>query len=266
MERIPKRPMLRRQSRRIQEFTKKNNGVDYKRQIKRFNDRLRRRNNRITNLLKKVADLKIEYEKKLHAKDVLSRRELRKKDTLIRREKKKYKDFQQRKGIKHRTVIYKYKYKTYEKPSSIKSFEKVCLDLKDNISNNHLETFEKVVKLLNFLEKYNLENKTNLSFQHYLLLLVMLYSKSLVGGITAPKIVLPQMSPHMVRKGLTYLAEIGLLNKPSKTRFQINLLGEEFLENVNNEMKSYKSSDVLTLIEKMTGLKQIKTEKRKYEI
>lgn len=253
VEFVKKRPMKRRVDRRRKEFKDKHGGVTYSATILMYKKTIYKRDRRIKDLLERVSTNKKNHTKKLHDIGVLHRRALRSKDTIINQWKKKYKDFQARKGIRHRTVNYKYKYVYYESPTIIKNFEKTCTTLKDNFSDSHLESFEKIVKVISFIEKYNEENNTSLTIEHYLLLLVTLYSKPILGGITSPKVVLPQMSQHKIRKGLNYLAEIGMLSKPSSIKFKINLLGEGFLKDIRN-FDSHGKSEVVELVKKITGL------------
>lgn len=251
-KRVKKRPMRRRVARRHKEFEAKSGGVSYEETIKRYTGTIKRRDDRIKVLMGRINDLKGANDKVIHELNIVHRRELKKLNTKIKNWEKRYKDFQKRKGIRHRTVIYKNKYKYYEHPTTVRNFEKTCLELKDNFSESHLESFEKIVKVMSFIETYNTDNNTALTLEHYLLLLVMLYSKPIIGGITAPKIVLPQMSQHKIRKGLNYLADVGLLTKQTRIRFKINLLGEEFLKDIKN-FDSYGKSEVVETVKKISG-------------
>ena len=248
---MAKRKMKRRPQRRQQEFEDKH-GVSYSGMINRLNDTIRRRDRKITKLETQLEELKVSYKKEIHTLGVEHRRQLRKAETKLRNSEKKYKDFQKRKGIRHRTVIHKTKYEHYEHPSQVKTFEKRCIELMED-TKGILGSFENLVKYLTFLEDYNEKNNTSLTLSHYLVLLnSYLLKEESTQGFTPPRMYLPQYSPHQIRTAVVYLSEVGLLNRLSKSRFQINLIGEGFLKDITN-FKSYGKSNVVEALKKGLG-------------
>ena len=249
---MAKRKMKRRPQRRLQEFEDKH-GVSYSGMINRLKDTIRRREIKITRLETQLEELKVSYKKEIHTLGVEHRRQLRKAETKLRNSEKKYRDFQKRKGIRHRTVIHKTKYEHYEHPSQVKTFEKRCIDLMTESKSGYLISFENIVKYLTFLDDYNKDNGTSLTLLHYIVLLnAYLLKEESTQGFTPPRLYLPQYSPHQLRTSLVGLAEAGFLNRLSKSKFQINLIGEGFLKDITN-FNSYGKSNVVEALKKGLG-------------
>lgn len=250
--RVKKRKMKRKPARFKQELKEKT-GLSYEGTIKGLRIDLQNKKNRIKVLEQRIRDFKENEGKVVHELNKLHRRELRKKDTIYKKLQKTYEEFKERKGQRHRSIIYKNKYKTYEHPKEVKRFEETCISLNTNGRNgSYIEIFELFVKVLRHLETYNNTNQTELTLVHYLVLLNLYFLKETLGGVTAPKIILPQHSPHVVRKAVNQLADYGLILRMSKTRFRINMLGEDLLKDIKN-FDSFGKSEVVEAIKNLAG-------------
>lgn len=247
---VKKRPMRRRQERAKQEL-EKNWGVSYRKRVARLSRTIYKRNDRIKVLLGRIERLKEDYGKLEHRLGILHRREIRKLETKLRNLQNKFDDFKERKGQRNRTVIYRKKYTHYEPTAKIKSFEKYCLGIKDETEELYITHFERFMKVYEYLKRYNEENDAELTLNHYLILLYLLFAKTGLG-VTAPKVTIPTLSPHTVRKSLNYLVELSLADK-NKLRFRITLLGEAFLKDVKN-LNSFGKSEIIELAKRYSGL------------
>lgn len=250
-EKPKRRKMKRKASRYKQEYLEKT-GFTYEATIKKLRMQVNNKNNRIKVLEDRIRQLKENEGKVVHNLGILHRRELRKLETKLNNVKKTYEDFKDRKGKKHRSIVYKYRYKTYEHPRQVKKFEETCINLSEQRNNSYIEMFELIVKVLRKLEDYNKEHETELTLTHYLVLLNLFFVKESVAGVTPPKIILPQHSPHNIRKAVNYLADVGLIIRVSKTRFKINMLGEDLLKDIKN-FDSFGKSEVVEAIKSMEG-------------
>src|SRR5699024_610254 len=212
---------------------------------------------RIKVLREQLKSIEGEHKKEIHQIGVLNRRELRKLQTKINNWEKRYRELQNKVGKKPRTVFYRTRYKHYVPPAVVEKFENTLTEVRNNVSERHLENFEKFTKVLQHLDEYNYEFVTDLNITHYLLLLTLLFHKETLLGITVSNIEIPTLTPHTIRKGLNYLADKGLITRVGKIKFKINGMGEDLLNDIRNK-DSFGNSAVLEQIKKATGM-------RKYE-
>lgn len=251
-ERPKKRRMHRRPQRRAEEFEKRT-GKSYAETTARLRDTITKKNARIAVLTERLSKIRDEHNLEIHKLKILHRRDLRKENTKFSNLDSKFKDFKKKKGERNRVVIYKNKYKTYETPSTIKTFEKLMTDVKD-LPEDYLTMFERLIKINQFLEDYNKENNTQLNYQHYIILLNLTFTRGRLQGVTAPKLVIPMMSQHMIRKSLNYLSDQGLCTKVNRISFRISMVGDKLLKDLKN-FNSYGKSEVIEHIKKVSRLK-----------
>ena len=251
-----KRPMRRKLARSHREFLEKE-GKTFTDVRTALQQKISRRDNRIKILREQLKSIEDEHKKEIHQIGVLNRRELKKLQTKINNWEKRYRELQNKVGKKPRTVFYRTRYKHYVPPAVVEKFENTLTEVRNNVSERHLENFEKFTKVLQHLDEYNYEFVTNLNITHYLLLITLLLHKETLLGITVSNIEIPTLTPHTIRKGLNYLADKGLITRVGKIKFKINGMGEDLLNDIRNK-DSFGNSAVLEQIKKATGM-------RKYE-
>lgn len=251
-KRQKKRPMRRKLSRSHREFADKE-GQTFTQVRALLNAKIKRRDNRIKILKDKLASIEEDHKKDIHQLEILHRREVKKRETKIKNWEKRYREFQSKVGKKPRTVFYRTRYKYYEPPALVDKFEKTLVNVRDNVSDKHLENFEKITKILEHLDEHNYEFVTDFTINHYLLLLVLLFHKETLLGVTVSSIEIPTLTPYMIRKGINYLADKGLVDRVGKIKFKINGMGEDLLHEIRNR-DSFGKSSVLEQIKKSTGM------------
>lgn len=243
--------MKRSAQRRMEEFKEKR-GRTYSSVVTELRNTIYKKNARIKQLSERLGTIKQEHEKYIHKLKVENKRELKKLNTKYNNLENKFSDFKNKKGERNRTVFYRNRYKTYESPTAIKRFESSIEDIR-TLPEDYLISFERMMKLQNFLEKYNTENDTNIQVNQYLVLLNLLFVKSNVQGITAPKLIIPMLSQHIIRKTLKDLTVLGLVSQVSRISYRISLLGERFLNDARN-FNSYGKNETVEFIKRVTRL------------
>lgn len=246
-----KRPMRRKLARSHREFLE-NEGQTFTDVRTALQQKISRRDNRIKILKEQLKSIEDEHKKEIHQIEILNRRELKKLQTKINNWEKRYREFQNKVGKKPRTVFYRTRYKHYVPPAVVERFEKTLTEVRDNVSDRHLENFEKFTKVLQHLDEYNYEFVMDLTITHYLLLLTLLYYKETMLGVTVSNIEIPTLTPYNIRKGLNYLTDKGLITRVGKIKFKINGMGEDLLNEIRNR-DSFGNSAVLEQIKKATG-------------
>lgn len=249
-----KRPMRRKLARSHREFLEKE-GKTFTDVRTALQQKISRRDNRIKILREQLKSIEDDHKKEIHQIGVLNRRELRKLQTKINNWEKRYRELQNKVGKKPRTVFYRTRYKHYVPPAVVEKFENTLTEVRNNVSERHLENFEKFTKVLQHLDEYNYEFVTNLNITHYLLLITLLFHKETLLGITVSNIEIPTLTPHTIRKGLNYLADKGLITRVGKIKFKINGMGEDLLNDIRNK-DSFGNSAVLEQIKKATGMRR----------
>lgn len=244
---LPKkrRRMRRRLSRRKKEYETRT-GVDFSKTTNILRCRLRRRDEKIEKHEQEIRDLKAKHKKELRVQEVALNKKIRMTNTKLRQLQQKFDAFRERKGYRHRTVVWKRKFQKYDIPTNIKTFEEKIGTLSCDLGRNetNIESFERIVKTLEYIEEvHNKENPTHkLTLTHYILLLNLLFLRLDNGlGVTAPKIQIPSLSQHQIRTSLNHLVDIKMLDK-RKLKFRITLMGEDFLKKVKHHITKKKES------------------------
>lgn len=243
--------MKRTPVRKKEEFEARH-GKSYAIVMKELRGTIKLKNTRISHLLDKLGSIKQEHDSEMNQLKILHRRDVRSLSTKLSNLDKKFKEFKEKKGERNRTVFYRNKYKTYEPPKAIRNFEESINRLKD-LPEDYIVSFERLMKLNQFIESYNKENQSQLTITHYIVLLNLTFTRGLLQGVTAPKVVIPLTSPHIVRKSLNYLADNSLVTRVSRISFRISLLGDKFLEDAKN-YNSYGKSHSVEYIKRITKL------------
>lgn len=248
--RVNKRPMKRRRG--LSNNSNQSNGVSNKKnnQIRALREKVERRDKTITGLKQSLISQKDDILRQVRQREIEQSREIRKLETKLRNAEKKHEEFKRRKGQRHRTIVYRNKYKHYEHPKEVRDFEKTLLDIRNQPELN-IRIFERFTKVLEVLQEHNKITKGVLQISHYLLLLNTYHLKGNLKGITAPSVVIPSMSQHQVRKGLNYLVKMGLVSKVTRIAYRINLMGEELLNTVNERMSE--KSSIIENVKKQRG-------------
>lgn len=259
-----KRPMKRKRSREVAEFEARSKQIpknsSYSKTLVRLKEKIKYKENRIAQLLERIENLKIDYSKLENRLGAIHRRELRKQETRLKNLRKRYEAFKERKGQRHRSIVYRKHYKTYESDGAVKKFENHLTKLSEaSLNQTHFETFEKLIKLYKFLST----NEYNISLNHYLVLLgLFLIKPTHIAGITVPKLIIPTLSQHVVRKCLKDLLVNDLCLR-SGIRYRITALGEHLLE--DSRRTGRVTSELLEIIKKQTGLVKETKEEDNYD-
>lgn len=254
MPRIAGRRPMRRKQERANEEVKRDWGAYYKTLVSRYRQTIKRREDKIEKILSEISGIKADLKKGFRKKEVELNAKIRSLETQLRNQIQKYKDFQKRKGQRHRSIIHKTRYKTYQSPKGIKRYEERLSQLSEaTTGTSYLEDYEKHVKLLSFVESYNRDKdqQCQITTNHYYVLLTLLFLRFDNGlGVTAPKIKIPTLSPHIIRKTLNHLVDLNMADK-NKLRFRITILGEDIINRVRkNTIKD--SSYTIEAIKKGT--------------
>lgn len=212
--------------------------------INRFKRTIERRNERIN----KLVDIIRKHDAEVNELKKVFRRELKKKDTLYNKLQKRFDEFKQRKGERHRSIIHKVKYKTYEPTKKIEQFESKCRNAKQ-LHQDYLGILEHKLKTLKFLNEESVA-EYGLTEDY---LTVLLTLKILGVPSKIDEIVLDDMKKTTKRRVLTELEERLLIRRPTHRFYEITVLGDKVLNDYKNYL-SYGKVETVEMLKKSSGL------------